>query len=405
MLPQCHFNLLRARVAPLLLLAPFSALAAGHGVEARNDAMGGVGVASSLYGSAVLANPALMTQAAEGAGVSVILPAVGVQLTDGDHTLDKIDQIPDAIARFRTGVTDYASLRGAAGSLASQLREVQGNRAWGHAGAALAVTLPDDEWPMALVVNAYGSARVTAEIDQGDIDYLQQIADGRRLPRPGDQDQLTSRGHGLAALVTDYGVALAHPFRVGGMPVSFGITPKIQHTALFNYDRAIYDYDKSDLTSGRYQRNQTGFNLDAGLSAQPGRDWTLGLSARNLVPRDLDTKEVEGRRDTYRIRPLVTSGVAWQHERLTAALDVDLTPDSRFRSEGKRQYAGAGVEYRAREWLQLRAGYRADMRSTDANVATAGVGLSPSPRVRLDLAGMAGEERTWGAVAQLSLTF
>jgi hypothetical protein len=29
------------------------------------------------------------------------------------------------------------------------------------------------------------------------------------------------------------------------------------------------------------------------------------------------------------------------------------------------------------DWLQLRAGYRADMRSNDENVATAGFGLSP----------------------------
>ncbi len=39
-----------------------SAFAAGTWYDARNDAMGGTGVASSTWSSAVLANPALMTK-------------------------------------------------------------------------------------------------------------------------------------------------------------------------------------------------------------------------------------------------------------------------------------------------------------------------------------------------------
>jgi hypothetical protein len=64
-----------------------------------------------------------------------------------------------------------------------------------------------------------------------------------------------------------------------------------------------------------------------------------------------------------------------------------------------------GAEYRLLSWLQLRAGYRADMKSNDTNVYTAGFGLSPFGKVHLDLAGMKGDDRTWGAVAQLNFTF
>lgn len=69
-------------VLPALLFTPLSALAAGNYFDARNDAMGGVGVASSSYGSAVLANPALMTKAKPEDSVSIILPAVGAQISD-----------------------------------------------------------------------------------------------------------------------------------------------------------------------------------------------------------------------------------------------------------------------------------------------------------------------------------
>lgn len=390
---------------PLFLLSPLSALAAGNYFEARNDAMGGTGVASSTYGSAVLANPALMTKATGTDDISVIFPAVGMQLTDKDKILDKIDDLSDSVDSYSDNVTSYSALRRAAGDLAGDLRDIQGSQAWANAGASLAVTLPNDQLPLAFVVKAYGNAHVSTDVSQGDIDYLQQIADGVRIPLPGDEDRLTSSAHGRAAIITDYGVAMAHEFNVGGLPVSVGVTPKIQHTTLYNYYTSVYDYDKSDITNGEYEKSNTGFNVDAGLSADLSDAWTLGLSAQNLVPRDIDTKEVNGYRDTYQIRPLVTGGAAWHNERITATADVDMTPTKRFKSEEDSQYAGVGAEFRAFDWLQLRAGYRADMKSNDTNVFTGGIGLSPYKKVHLDLTGMVGDDNTWGAVAQVGFTF
>jgi len=82
-----------------------------------------------------------------------------------------------------------------------------------------------------------------------------------------------------------------------------------------------------------------------------------------------------------------------------------MTPASGFASDEKRQYAGVGAELNAWSWAQLRAGYRADMRNNDNNVVTAGISISPFDVVHLDLTGMAGTDRTYGAVAQLAVTF
>lgn len=68
-------------------LASFSVLIALSGtahsattyMEARNDAMGGTGVASSHYGTAALANPALLTHFGASDDFSLILPSVGAQ--------------------------------------------------------------------------------------------------------------------------------------------------------------------------------------------------------------------------------------------------------------------------------------------------------------------------------------
>lgn len=392
-----------------------SAMAAGTWYDARNDAMGGTGVASSTYGSAVLANPALMTKAQPEDKISIIFPSAGVQVTDKDKLIDKVDDISDTVNRYENVIDNltfqdylrgYPELRAAAGDVASQLRDLRGNKAHANAAVALAVTLPDEQLPFAFITKAYGTANVRANVVQSDIDYLQEVSDGTIIPQPGDQNRLRSSANGLAALVTDYGIAVAHEFSVAGHPVSLGITPKLQKTWLYNYTASIYNYDKSDITDNRNRSSDTGFNLDAGLATDFAKNWTFGLTGQNLFSRDLDTKEVNGYRDTYQIRPLVTTGLAWNQGPFTVAADVDLTRTKRFKSQESSQYAGLGGEYRVLDWLQLRAGYRADMKSVDKNVFTAGVGLSPlNHRVHLDLAGSVGNDNTWGAMAQLGFNF
>lgn len=395
--------------------ASSSVMAAGTWYDARNDAMGGTGVASSTYGSAVLANPALMTKAQPDDNVSIIFPSAGVQITDKDKLVDKVDDISDTVDRYQDVIDnltifDYLSgapqLRAAAGDMAGHLRDLRDNEAHANAAVSLAVTIPNETLPFAFVTKAYGTVEVRANVAQSDIDYLQGVADGAVFPVPGDQDRLRSSANGLAALVTDYGVAVAHEFSIAGHPVSIGVTPKVQKTWLYNYTDSLYDYDKSDINSSRYRTSDTGFNVDAGLATSFAENWTFGLTGQNLVSRDLDTKEVNGYRDTYQIRPLVTTGLAWSRGPFTATADVDLTQTKRFKSQDASQYAAVGGEYRVLDWLQLRAGYRADMKSTDENVFTAGFGLSPfSNRVHLDLAGSVGDNNTWGAMAQLGFNF
>lgn len=395
---------------PVLLLAPFTTMAAGNYYDARNDAMGGTGVASSTYGTAVLANPALMTKAQPEDDVTIILPAVGAQLTDKNKLINKVDDLTDSVDRYQDiadsiTLADIPRVQAAAGDLASQLRGIRGNKASGTAGVAFAVTVPNEVLPFAFVTKAYGTANVRADVSQGDIDYLQGIADGLVTPVPGDEDRLTSAGLGRGAIVYDYGIAVAHEFNIGGHPVSIGVTPKLQKTYLYNYSASVYSYDKSDFTEGRYKNTDTGFNMDIGAATDIGDNWTLGLSAQNIISRDIDTRVVSGYQDTYQISPVVTPGVSFHTERLTAALDVDVTPTKRFKTQEESQYAGVGAEYRLLSWLQLRAGYRADMKSNDTDVVTAGFGISPFNKVHLDLAGMKGDDRTWGAVAQLNFTF
>ncbi|UQY43825.1 conjugal transfer protein TraF [Mixta hanseatica] len=418
-----HFLKLSPAAALMpLIFTSFSSLAAGSYFDARNDAMGGTGVASSNYTTAPLSNPALLTKGRAEDNVSVILPSVGVQLSDKDNMVDKIDDVTDTVDRYQdvfnnfdpqdlltnpAGALDMiGNVRSAAGDLANQLRDLRGNKANGSAGAAIVVAVPNETLPFAFVAKAYGTAHLQTDVAQSDIDYLDAVARGPLLPVPGDQYRLRSSATGVAAIVADYGIAVAHEFKIGEQAVSVGITPKLQQTRLYNYRASVYNFDKDKVTDSEYRTNDTGFNLDAGLSTDVGENWTFGLSAQNLISRDIETKEVNGYRDTYQIRPLVTAGAAWHTEKLTASLDVDATRTKRFKSQDDSQYAGVGVEYRVLDWLQLRGGYHADMKSNDSNVVSAGFGISPfNNRVHLDLAGSVGEDETWGAMAQLGFSF
>lgn len=415
--------------------------AANTWAEARSDAMGGTGVASASYGSGVLINPALLAKAKPDDNVTIILPSVQAQISDKDNLQDEIDEISDKVDYYDDVIDSLTTaqiianplgtidqFQGAAGDLADELDFLNGKTARAHAAAGIAVSIPNDVLSFAFVTKAYAHARVSSAIDQQDISYLRSIqnsdvvAAGVALNAalsPDGADEITqnlnSTASGRAAIVSDYGVAVARQFQFGDVPVSIGVTPKLQKTWLFNYTTSIYDYDSSDFNSSRYRNDDTGFNVDAGIAADFGDNWTVGLSGQNLISRDIDTKDIQIRngrtgevrnyKDTYQISPVVTAGLAWHTDLVTLSADGDLTATKGFKSEEDSQYVGVGAEVRPLDWLAVRAGYRADVKGDDSNVATAGIGFAPFNRVHVDLMGLYGEDETWGAGAQLSLTF
>jgi hypothetical protein len=114
-------------------------------------------------------------------------------------------------------------------------------------------------------------------------------------------------------------------------------SPKLQKTWVYNYTTSIYDYDSNKWNDSRYRTDDTGFNVDAGIAADFGEHWTVGVSGQNLMSRDIDTKDIRIRngrtgevvsyKDTYQIRPL-TAGAATQRPG---------DADRRWRSDGNQR--------------------------------------------------------------------
>lgn len=392
----------RTLIASAVLFA-FNASAATSYFEARNDAMGGTGVASSHYGVAPLANPALLTRHDSSDNFSLRLPSVGAQLSDPDDISNKADDIKADWDAFDRAVDSNYGVKQAAGNLKRRLQEFRNIHADAQAGVSAVAAMPNDTLPFALMIKSYGTANVDGKVSDADMDYLEKVANGTITNV--DKNALTSRAYGRAAVISDIGISFAKELETAGQKWSLGLTPKYQRVDLFNYNVTVQDYDKNDFDSDQYHSTKNGFNADIGAYTDLNSNWTVGLVVQNIVPRSIDSKEVNGVTETFKIRPQATTGVSWHNSLFTTALDVDLTPASGFTSDNKRQFASVGAEFNAWKWAQLRAGYRQNMASDSGSAFTAGVGISPFDVVHLDVSGLIGTDHDYGAIAQLQFTF
>ncbi|EBE7283773.1 conjugal transfer protein TraF [Shigella sonnei] len=395
-------HITRTIIASAVLFS-FNAAAATSYFEARNDAMGGTGVASSHYGVAPLANPALLTKHNSNDDFSLLLPSVGAQLSDPNDIANKADDIQDDWDAFDRAVDSNYGVGQAAANLKQRLQEFRNIHADAQVGVSAVAALPNDTLPVALMVKSYGTVSVDGKVSDADLEYLEKVANGTITDV--DKNALTSRAYGRAAVVTDVGISFAKELETAGQKWSLGFTPKYQRVDLFNYNVSVRDYDNSDFSDDKYHNTKNGVNADIGAYTDLDDNWTLGLVAQNLIPRSIDTKVVDGVKETYKIRPQATAGVSWHNDLFTTALDVDLTPASGFTSDSKRQFASIGAEFNAWKWAQLRAGYRQNMASNSGSAFTAGVGISPFDVVHIDVSGLVGTDHDYGAIAQLQFTF
>ncbi|HBZ2529227.1 TPA: conjugal transfer protein TraF, partial [Klebsiella pneumoniae] len=325
---------------------------------------------SSHYGVAPLANPALLTKHNSNDDFSLLLPSVGAQVADPDDVSNKADDVKDDWDLFDSAVDNQHGVQQAAANLKHRLQEFRNINADAQVGVSAVAAMANDTLPFALMVKSYGTVSVNGKVNDADLDYLDKVANGTITDV--DKNALTSRAFGRAAVITDVGISFAKELETAGQKWSLGVTPKYQRVDLFNYNVTVRDYDKDDFDGDKYHNTKNGFNADIGAYTDLNDNWTVGLVAQNIIPRSIDTKVVNGFKETFKVRPQATAGVSWHNDLFTTALDVDLTPASGFTSDSKRQFASVGAEFNAWKWAQLRAGYRQNMASNSGSAFTAG---------------------------------
>lgn len=150
--------------------------------DARNDAMGSTGVASSSYLSASLVNPALLTKYKSNDHFGVLFPSIAAQTTPYKEILDDLDRITDswqAIQDAKTIPEAYTKVNDLKDALhaSSNLDDLNIN-----ADISMAIAVPNQTLPFALLFKNWAKVTGRAKVTQEDLDFIDQIVRDKLIP-------------------------------------------------------------------------------------------------------------------------------------------------------------------------------------------------------------------------------
>lgn len=379
----------------------FNATAGTNLADARGAAMGGVGVASADYLSSPFHNPALgavYRLAGDSRGdddFGILLPGIGAQLNDQDDMITAVDDAVDTFDKYEDGFNNGTASAAQSSELDAILEGLD-NKApvTLNAGAGVAIAIPTQY--VSVNIFAGGYADVVAIADMAD------KGTGYDSTDPLDvKDRFENSEIGMAGVVeTEIGVALSKQFNLYGQQVAFGVSPKVQKFSTYASFSTLRDFEIDDYDEN--EKTDSGFNLDLG-AAWVHNNWRAGMVVKDVIAKDVKTVVDDV---TYKVEPKVTVGGAFASDFFNASLDVDLTKESRFTNlDDDTQFVRVGIEGDAWGWGQLRAGYSYDLEGHVDGTMTAGIGISPFDVVNLDLAASYANESSYGASANLALTF
>lgn len=387
-------------LAPLLPIAPLvlAGAASAQYYEARNAGMGGVGTASSNYLAAGWANPALLTRCRADDSFGLILPAFGATAYDKDGLVDDIESFADEYDRIEAAGGGTQAERDL---LADRLAALDNRQVTATLGLGGVFAMPSREFGFALHAKSYADLQSFVDVDAADVNALRN---------PGQLPSLQSQARVVGVAITEVGVSLATAFGEGAERVAIGVTPKHQRVDSYNYAVIANNFDAGNFDDDQYVNDDSAFNVDVGVAWEPGEGFTLGVHGRNLIGQTYTTVDVLARSYVYDINPTAVVGAAWTSGALTLSGDFDVMPADRFQTanglgDDDTRLVRIGGEFDVGGWLQLRAGYQTDLEDTLDDAISAGIGLVPLGILHLDLAGTYIDDNSFGAVAQLGLTF
>jgi len=381
-------NKIKLLTLSVLLAAP-SAYAANYAIEARGDAMGGVGVVSANFLTAPFYNPALVAIYRRNDDVGMILPSIGFNYDDQDGMVDDLDTISDILDNPDSSRID---------ELDSTLNNINGSILNAELGGVVAFAIPNQF----VAANVYGKAYTETFSNP-------QVASASSCEASLTADQCTldraqrSTVNAVSVAVTEVGISLAKYQTFLGQHVAFGITPKLQRIYTYVYEASMTNYDLADVADNG--NGETMFNLDAGALWFYG-PFRVGLSASDMVSRDVETltipSAVSGNPSIsyqYEMRPQYTLGAGIVADYFTLSVDYDLNEKERYVDfDDNTQMIRVGGEIDILRQLKLRAGYYKNLAYDDSEgTITAGIGISPLNLFQLDLAASYTNENAMGA--------
>ncbi|NRF26903.1 conjugal transfer protein TraF [Vibrio coralliilyticus] len=384
-----------------IALASTSSYAATYAVEARGDAMGGVGVVSANFLTAPFYNPAITAIYRRNDDVGMIIPSFGLAYSDEDNMVDELDQAGSLINEFTSG--NYSNTD----QIGPLLDKLNNDIAKLEIGGVVAFAIPNSFVAANLFGKAYAESFAQTDIwDQA----------ASTLPIANVNDAINaelSAVNAVAIGVTEVGISLAKYQTFLGQHISFGVSPKIQRIYTYVYSANLNNYDIKDVRDNG--TGETMFNMDAGFLWFHG-PLRVGVSAMNLVSRDIMTQELPAQTLTssidpgetrdipatsyaYQMKPQYTVGVGLVADYATLSVDYDINEDERYTNfNDNTQYVRVGGEIDIMRQLKLRAGWRRNLAYDNLDdTITAGIGLSPLNLFQMDIGASYTNENSMGA--------
>ncbi|WP_299689932.1 conjugal transfer protein TraF [uncultured Vibrio sp.] len=358
--------------------------AANYAIEARGDAMGGVGVVSANFLTAPFYNPALVAIYRRNDDMGMIVPSLGVNYNDPNNLVDDLDHLVNLLESSTVTPNE----------LDEALVNLDGDNLNLQVGGAAAFAIP----------NQFVAANVFAKVYTESFVTLDVYSDGNSLTNA----ELTAI-QAVSIGIAEAGISLAKYQTFMGQHLSFGISPKLQRIYTYNYVASTTDYELTDV-----RENGTGetiFNIDAGALWFFG-PFRVGLAATNLIDRDIETKTATktltatdgttttvGKSYSYNLGPIYTVGAGIVADYFTLSVDYDLNEAEKFKSfDDNEQMIRVGTEVDLLRQLKLRGGYYKNLAYSDSEgTFTAGIGVSPLNLFQIDISANYTNENAMGA--------
>ncbi|KQB08081.1 conjugal transfer protein TraF [Vibrio metoecus] len=366
----------------LVLTSPL-VFSANYAVEARGDAMGGVGVVSGNFLTGPFYNPALVAIYRRNDDVGMILPSIGLSYNDPNDLITDLDKVSEII---KQGSENNV------GELNESLSAMQGDVLNAEFGGVVAFAIPNQFISANIFGKAYTESFVSPNIDESTCtDFSCELKRAEN-----------SSINAVSVGVTELGITLAKYQTFLGQHIAFGVTPKLQRVYTYVYEASLNSYDIKDLRDNG--TGETIFNMDAGALWFYG-PVRIGFSATNLISREIKTKTINSAVSgnpisyTYDMKPQYTLGAGIVADYFTLSVDYDLNEEERYKDfKDNTQMIRVGGEIDIMRQLKLRAGYNKNLAydNTEGTV-TAGIGLSPLNLFQLDVGASYTNENAMGA--------
>jgi len=183
-------------------------------------------------------------------------------------------------------------------------------------------------------------------------------------------------------------IAYGHQFSTDFGKFDVGASFKVMPGYTYDYSIAV-DTKSNNLSDelDNAKKKDTSFGIDVGLLYKPEAisNLSLGLVGKNLNTPKFDTAsggELE-------VEPQIRAGIAYDllGDRVTLALDADLTENETFIPNYNSRFVGGGINLHPFSWLSLRGGLMENISESDEGIIYTGGFSLGTKWIQLDVAG------------------